>query len=49
MIKIIIILAIPTVILIGFVYVNEKLIVKLPSESKIKKFWKKHICDEFDN
>lgn len=34
------------VLLIVIVYVNEKVIGKLPESSTIKTFWRKHICME---
>jgi len=40
------IMIIMAVLLIVIVYVNEKVIVKLPESSAIKTFWRKHICME---
>jgi biopolymer transport protein ExbD len=40
------IMVIMAVLLIVIVYVNEKVIVKLPESSAVKSFWRKHICEE---
>jgi hypothetical protein len=32
--------------LFAMIFINENIIGKLPNNSRIKKFWRKHICDE---
>lgn len=41
-----IIIALLSFFLLVMLFVNENLIGKLPNNSRIKKFWRRHICDE---
>jgi hypothetical protein len=34
------------IFLIALLYANEKLIPKLPESSKLKAFWRRHVCIE---
>ena len=49
MITLLMILMVSSILLTIIVYINEKIITKLSNNSKFKKFWKKHICEEFEN
>jgi hypothetical protein len=40
------IMVISAIILIVLTYVTERVIPKLPNSSRVKVFWRKHICEE---
>ena len=43
------ILIVSGILLTIMVYVNERIITKLPNDSKVLKFWRKHICSESED
>ena len=46
MITIITILTVSGILLTIILYINERIITKLPNDSKVLKFWRRHICSE---